>query len=307
MRQPIDTCRRLITAAMIVVATCAAAAAQNVVVVVNGDPITAIDIEQRTKFIQMSTQKAPARTDVINELIDEKLKVREGKRWGVELSDAEVDSQYAGMGSRMRITADQLTQNLAKGGVNPATLKARIRAEGVWQSLVRGRYQASLQLSDKDVEIAVQSKDPEGQDTVATDYIMRPVLLLVTPGAPPAVIEGRRKEAEALRTRFKSCEEGISIARALPTTVVRDQIIRSSGDLQPELRKMLEAVPIGQLTAPELTRHGVEMYAICGKQDSKSDSPTKRKARDAVYSERFEAQSKRYLSRLRREALIERK
>jgi len=135
---------------------------------------------------------------------------------------------------------------------------------------------------------------------------MRPVLLLVPPGSPPAAFEARRKEAEGLRGRFRSCEEGIPAARALGG-IVRDQVIRSSGDLAPELRKILDAVPIGQLTAPEVTRHGIEMYAICGKQESKADTASKRQTREALFSERFERQSKAYLARLRREALIERK
>ena len=41
----------------------------------------------------MSTpnHKAPPRPEVLDELIDEKLKIREAKRWGIDLSDAEVD------------------------------------------------------------------------------------------------------------------------------------------------------------------------------------------------------------------------
>ena len=299
--------RRLIAVAIAVIATTVVVAAQTVVVVVNGEPITALDVEQRMKFIQLSTQKSPSRSDIINDLIDEKLKVREGKRWGVEVSDTEVDNIFASMGSRSRATAEQLTQNLAKSGVNANTLKARIRADTVWQQLVRGRYQSRLQLSDKDVELALQAKTEADPGAGAFDYIMRPILLLVPPGSPPQVIDGRRKEAEALRSRFKNCEEGIPAARAVRDTAVRDQLIRYSGDLPPELRKILDAVPVGQLTSPEVTKHGVEMYAICGKQESKADTPGKRQAREAVYAERFEQQSKAYLQRLRREALIERK
>lgn len=292
-------------ATFIVAATTLAAPAQTVVVVVNGEPITALDVESRMKFIHLSTQKQAARPDVINELIDEKLKVKEGKRWGMELSDAEVDSMYANMASRMHQTADQLTQNLQKGGVNPQTLKSRIRADSVWQQLVRGRYSASLQLSEKDIEIALQAKNQSGQPTTATEYVMRPILFLVPPGAQ-ATIDAKRKEAEALRARFKNCQDGLAMARATGA-VVRDQVIRSSGDLNPELLKILDAVPVGQLTAPEVTRHGVEMWAICGKQDSKADAPVKKQAREALATERFEEQSKAYLKRLRREALIERK
>jgi peptidyl-prolyl cis-trans isomerase SurA len=253
----------------------------------------------------MSSQKQAARPDVINELIDEKLKIKESKRWGMELTDAEVDSMYANMASRMRQSADQLTQSLQKGGVNPQTLKSRIRADSVWQQLVRGRFSASLQLSEKDIELALQAKNQSGQSTTAIEYTLRPILFLVPPGAQ-ATIDAKRKEAEGLRTRFKSCESGLPAARATGA-VVRDQVIRSSGDLKPELQKVLDAVPVGQLTAPEVTQHGVEMWAICSKQDSKADAPVKKQTREALATERFEQTSKTYLQRLRREALIERK
>jgi peptidyl-prolyl cis-trans isomerase SurA len=292
-------------ATFMVVATPVAAPAQTVVAVVNGEPITALDVESRMKFIQLSTQKPAARPDVINELIDEKLKIKEGKRWGMELTDAEVDSMYANMASRMHQTPDQLTQNLQKGGVNPQSLKSRIRAEQVWQQLVRGRFSASLQLNDRDVELELQEKHQSGQPTTATEYTLRPILFLVPPGQASAV-DAKRKEAEGLRARFKNCQEGLPTARATGA-VVRDQVIRNSGDLNPELQKILDAVPVGQLTAPEVTRHGVEMWAICSKQDSKADAPVKKQAREALATKRFEQQSKTYLQRLRREALIERK
>jgi peptidyl-prolyl cis-trans isomerase SurA len=306
---PALACRRLVVAtamaAFMVAATTLAAPAQTVVAVVNGEPITALDVESRMKFIQLSTQKQAARPDVINELIDEKLKIKESKRWGMELTDAEVDSMYANMASRLHQTADQLTQNLQKGGVNPQTLKSRIRAEQVWQQLVRGRFAPSLQLNDRDVELALQAKNQSGQPTTAVEYTLRPILFLVPPGQASA-IDAKRKDAEALRARFKNCQDGLATARATGA-VVRDQVIRSSGDLNPELQKILDAVPVGQLTAPEVTRHGVEMWAICSKQDSKADAPVKKQAREALATERFEQQSKTYLQRLRREALIERK
>src|SRR5262249_38269841 len=149
----------------------------------------------------------------------------------------------------------------------------------------------------------LQSRTDAAHEAAPTvDYVMRPILLLVPPGSPPAVSENRRKEAEALRARFKNCEEGLPTARGMGA-IVRDQVNRNSGELPTELRKVLEGVPVGQLTAPEVTRHGVEMFAICGREDSRADTPGKRQTRDALYTERFEKQSKAYLQRLRREAL----
>ena len=295
---------RALAAAIFVLAS-PGAFAQNVAVIVNGDPITEFDIDQRTRFLKLSSPKPATRSQVLNELIDEKLKVREGKRWGLEISDSDIDSAYAGMGERMHKNAAELTQDLQKAGVEPTTLKSRIRADIVWQQLVRGRFSASLQASDKDVELAL-SKNAENQETT-TEYTIRPILLLVPPGSPQTTYESRRKDAESLRARFKSCEEGLPAARAIDGAVVREQVVRNSADLQAELRKVLAAIPVGQLSAPETTKLGVELFAICSKRESKSDSTEKRKAREAIFTKRFEEQSKQYLRRLRREALIERK
>ena len=294
---------RALAAAIFVLAS-PGAFAQNVAVIVNGDPITEFDIDQRTRFLKLSSPKPATRSQVLNELIDEKLKVREGKRWGLEISDSDIDSAYAGMGERMHKNAAELTQDLQKAGVEPTTLKSRIRADIVWQQLVRGRFSASLQPSDKDVELALP-KNAENPET--TEYTIRPILLLVPPGSPPTAYESRRKDAESLRARFKSCEEGLPAARTIDGAVVREQVVRNSADLQAELRKVLAAIPVGQLSAPETTKLGVELFAICSKRESKSDSTEKRKAREAIFSKRFEEQSKQYLRRLRREALIERK
>ena len=84
MFESFTTCRKLVTAIILVAGAsilATAAGAQQVVVIVNGDPITALDIEQRTKLNQLSTHKTPARQEILDELINEKLKVKEAKKF----------------------------------------------------------------------------------------------------------------------------------------------------------------------------------------------------------------------------------
>jgi peptidyl-prolyl cis-trans isomerase SurA len=293
---------RLLAAALII-ASCGSAMAQHVVVFVNGDPITAIDIEQRIKFNALSGGKPAPRQKVLDELIDEKLKVREGHRWGINVSDADVNNSFATMARRMNRSTEQLTQDLAQKGIKPNTLKTRIRADIVWQQLVRGRYQSRLPVSDREVVSLLESQNLE--DTLGYDYTLRPILFLIPPGAPASTYEARRKQADALRKSFKGCVESIPAVRAMPNVVARDQVIRSSADIPEALRKMLDSVPLGQLTAPEVTRHGIEMFAVCAKIASKGDSPLRKKTREALMSKRFEQESNRYLRLLRRNALIE--
>jgi peptidyl-prolyl cis-trans isomerase SurA len=296
--------RGLLAAALIALAASASVArAQQVVVIVNGDPITALDIEQRSKLTVLSTHKTPTRQEVIEELINERLKIREGKRWGLEISTSEVDSAFATMAGRMRNTPEQLTQGLAKSGINANTLKAKIKADMTWQQLVRGRFGSFLQVQEKDVLVALEGKS---EDAVGYDYTLRPILFVVPPGSPEPFIEGRRREAEALRGRFQNCEEGIPFARALKDVAVRDQVVRSSADLPVELRKVLESIEVGRLTAPEVTKFGVEVFAVCAKKESAADNtPGKRQARESVFAERFEQKSKQYLQEIRRGSMIE--
>ena len=73
---------------------------------VNGEPITNYDIEQRSKLLMLSTHKTPDRKDVLNELIDEKVKLKRRKEIQHRSFGSDVDQSYAGMAGRMRITPD---------------------------------------------------------------------------------------------------------------------------------------------------------------------------------------------------------
>ena len=108
-----------------------------------------------------------------------------------------------------------------------------------------------------------------------------------------------------LRARFQDCESGLKFARALREVVVRAPIRRNSADLSPQLREGLAKVEIGKVTPPEQTSGGVEVFALCEKKETNSDSPTKRKLRDEMFSQRFKKQADRYLKELRAGAMIE--
>jgi peptidyl-prolyl cis-trans isomerase SurA len=283
----------------------AAGRAQEVVALVDGQPITALDIEQRAKFIQMSTQKAPSRKVVLDGLIDEILEIREAKKFNINVPDAEVDNAFANIGSRMGADAAKLTQMLAKGGASAETLKHRLKAELAWNALVKGRYKSSLEIADSDIEAQLDLHKPEDKNQVGYEYVLRPVLFVVARGSADTSFETRKKEADALRTRFLTCAEGIPFARALREVAVRDQVIKFSADLPAALRDILDKTDVGHLTPPEQTAEGVQMFALCSKKENKTETPGRREVRDEMFQQKFSAQAKRYLAQIRREAMIE--
>ena len=292
-------------AALILLGCGSPAQAQTVAVMVNGEPITNYDIEQRMKLVFLTTHKPAVRQDVINELIDEKVKIKEGKKFGVDPTSSDIDQSYAAMSSRMRITTDQLTKSLESQGVRPDTLKARMKAEMVWTSLVRGRYKESLQVGEKDVAAAVQASGEEKLQTEAFEYRLQPIVLIVPRGSAPAAVELRRKEAEALRSRVQTCEEANSYFKSMQNAAIREAVTKTSADIPQVLRDVLDKTPIGHLTAPEVTKQGVEMVALCGRKPTTIDTPKKKEIRDKMFVEKYEAKSKSYLQEVRRAAMIE--
>ena len=114
-------------------------------------------------------------------------------------------------------------------GVRPETLKARIKAEMVWTSLVRGRFKESLQVGERDVAAAVREKGDEKLEVEAFEYKMQPVVLIVPRGSPSAAIEQRKKEAEQLRERVQCCEEANSYFKSMQNAAVRDVVTKTTG------------------------------------------------------------------------------
>jgi peptidyl-prolyl cis-trans isomerase SurA len=127
------TCRSFSLAAIILIApTPAGTAFAQTADTVADTEITELEIDQRSKLNELSTHKPPSREDVTEELRREKRRVDEARKLGVDVSDAEVDEAYAHMASRMRLTAEQLTERLSRAGVHAATIKDRIRADLTW-------------------------------------------------------------------------------------------------------------------------------------------------------------------------------
>jgi peptidyl-prolyl cis-trans isomerase SurA len=134
---------------------------------------------------------------------------------------------------------------------------------------------------------------------------MQPIVLVVPRGSAADAIESRKKEAEALRARIQSCTEANAFFKSMPNAAIREIVTKTSADIPPSLREVLDGTPIGHLTPPELTKQGVEMVVLCGRDPTTVDTPKKKEVREKMYAEKYEAKSKSYLHDARAAAMIE--
>ncbi|MEP7029905.1 MAG: SurA N-terminal domain-containing protein [Pseudolabrys sp.] len=276
-----------------------------VVVVANGSPITELDIQQRTKLLAAGQPKPPGRQEVIQDLIDDRIKIAKAKIYGLEATDQEVDNSFANMAQRQRLTAAQFAEVLGRAGISAGAVKARLRAQITWTQLVRGKYSSSLQVNETDISDAMRARNESDVGAVGYLYVLYPVTVVAARGSSEAVMAGKRAEAESLRSRFTTCNQGLAMARAARDVAVREPVNKSSAELEASLREILANTEVGRLTAPEVTAQGLQMYALCSKKESRAESPLKRELRETLFNQRFEHESKKFLEEIRKSAMIE--
>jgi peptidyl-prolyl cis-trans isomerase SurA len=290
-----------LVAGMLLVLPVGRAQAQ-VAIVVNGDPITVYDIDQRTRLMNIGGQKGSSRQQAIEELINDKLKLSAAKGYKFDVSKSEVDNSFANIARNVRATPEGFARSLESAGINPDTLKARLKADIAWSAIVRGKYQSSLQVGEKEILTTLENRNAKD---VGYEYVLTPILFVIAKGAADGAADARKRDAELLRNRFQDCKSGIPFARALRDVVVRDTIRRNSADLSAQLRDVLDKVEVGRLTPPEVTSGGVEVFALCEKKETNADTPARRQLREEMFSEKFKVHADRYLRELRKGAMIE--
>jgi len=279
------------------------ASAQNVVAMVNGEPITGHDLASRTKLFQGGNQKPPPREQVLEELINEKIKIQHGKRNDVKITDVDVERAFATMAQRSNRSAAVFTAALQQSGIDPNTLKQRLRAELTWRQVLQATAPGVFQVRDADV-VAILTARGEQPQTTAVQYSLRQIVFVVAKGTPDAAKAARQKEAEGLRARFTSCEEGVQIAREYREVVIKDPVRRLSTDLAVSLQKLLAETPDGRLTPPEPTNAGFEVVAVCERKQVIADVSGRREFKEQILAQRLQAYEKKLIEDLKRKAII---
>ena len=84
-----------------------------VVVIVGGEPITEVDIHQRSRLMELSTQKKPSRQEALDDLIDDKLKVQLSKRYIADVPKREIETAYVNIARRAGMTPAQFAKSIA--------------------------------------------------------------------------------------------------------------------------------------------------------------------------------------------------
>lgn len=277
--------------------------AQSVSVTVNGTPITDQQINDRANMLRIEGQGASNsnRTQLATEqLIDDRIKLDEAARIGVSISDAQVDSAFANVASNMRSSVSNLNNVLVQNGVNPDTLRDRLRAALAWQQVVQQVLSSRVQLSELELEMqAAEQVTP----ALSFDYILKEVLFVIPEGSG---ISASRRTAEAnqFRSRYAGCDTAVDLAIQFTDAAVRDVGRRHATQLPESIANELAGLTVGQISSPRVVEGGVSMLAICEKAQAEDLTFLTEELRQEAGTDVLQAKAEEYLARLHTAASI---
>ena len=271
--------------------------------------------QERQKQFAMNLQKQAldsARAGILpklrknakEELIDERLKLQEAKKLGIEVSDADVKRFLQGLAETNKMTHDQFAQHLKGMGVDMATMAERMRAQKAWRDLISRRYGGQVAVTHRDVDRVLSSAASEaGDDTVELQVSK------ITLGLPSKIdqteMAKRFTEAEALRRKFGGCRSLGDLAKGVSGAKFEDVKFIKPATVPEPTRSMLLSAKDGDMLPPSTTAAGVEIYAVCGRRAVVGNDAQRTKTQEELQGKQLDILAQRHMRNLRQDAHIE--
>ena len=299
--------RRMLPPALALLALAAActgtARAQAIAVVVNGDPITTTEVDEQLRYRRL-TRLSGDRGAALEDLVADRIKLRAANRAGLDATDAGFAQALNTEAKRAGTSSQALLAEIQRSRLNADLVRSHLRALAAWNDLVKSRYKA-LAVSQAEIDAAIAKNASLSRSD--TDYTLQQIVFVVPLKASPGVAEERMREAQALRGRFQDCASGVPLARALPDVAVKPPFVKQANALSEATRKELETVQRGRLTPPQRTAAGVEMIAVCSKQDDNNQTSVRDGVEAQLLVERLAKEADRMYAELRSRAVVEKR
>jgi peptidyl-prolyl cis-trans isomerase SurA len=229
---------------------------------VNGQAVTSYDIQRRTAFLKIQGAKGGEKA-ATDDMIDQAIKLQAGAQAGIRVNQAEVDAAFGRFAASNKMSPKQMGEVLNKVGVTSKHFKEYIRTQMVWgqvqQLQQRGTSGGAVSMQD----VVAKMLATGGSKPTSTEYILQQVIFVVPAADRGKRLGQRKKEAEALRARYQSCDTTFDFAKGLVDVTVRDLGRILEAELPNDWKDQIIKTKEGGATPVRTTDRGAEFIAVC--------------------------------------------
>ncbi|MBC8269139.1 MAG: peptidylprolyl isomerase [Rhodospirillaceae bacterium] len=248
-----------------------AAQTLGIAAVVNDDVISLYDLQARMLMLivtsnQKDTPELRRRLtqQVLNSLIDEKLKMQEAKRLDIRVPTEELERTFADMEAGNNLPKGGLTEFLAKNGVDRLVLLDQIEATIAWADSINMLFRGQTTISEEEIDEVVNAiNEGKGKPEYLTAEIFLPVN---NPAKANEVLNNARRLVDQLKNGAGFSVLARNYSQSASAAVGGDLGWVRQGQLPQELDKTLISLRKGEISEP---LRSVSGYHIIFKRDDR--------------------------------------
>ena len=304
---------------------------EQVLVKVNGDIITKSELEERQiaalrdrkitpETLKNDEQLKKAIAEVTPQLlvnaIDELLVIQLGREKGLHLSDEQFNRWLTSMRKDQGLEDDKKFEAaLKQEGMSITDIRRNVEKQFLLQQVQTEEFGGKLQITEEEARQYYQANPKEFVE--AATVTLREILIEV----PTVTQQGRAmvnvgkddeaaKKAEAVRARLTAGEDFAAVASEVSASPSKANggLVGpiAAGDLSPDLQKMLQGMKPGEITQPIRAAKGYQILKLeTSKQSGLRPFDSVRDlVADRVYQDRSRTEMKKFIERVRRQAII---
>jgi peptidyl-prolyl cis-trans isomerase SurA len=322
-----------IAACVLLVAAPRAEILEQILVKVNGEIFTKTDLEQRqVQALRQRGQQIDLKAEAANQqlrkaldditpqimadVVNEMLVVQRGRELGYSLSNEQFTGILDNIKKENKLESDEQFQAALKTeGMTLADLRRQLERQMIRQKVEQNEVLSKIGITETEARSYYEAHMNEF--TTPPSVTLREILVTVpadSRGVNVGAEEAAKKRAEDIRARVISGADGATFEAVASTT--SDSPSKANGgligplsvlDLSPELRKVIEPMKAGDISAPLRTARGYQLIKLEARTETRTMpfDQAREQISERVFTDKRKAEYLRYLEKLRAQAIIE--
>ncbi len=246
--------------------------------VVNEDIITVFDVQSRMGMVMVTSGlentadiQRRLMPQVVDALIEERLKLQEAARLKIQTTEAEIRQQVDQIELRNNMPIGTFRTMLTSNGVDLSALYAQMESDISWSKVVRESLRSNVKVSEDEVNaVLARAKGNQGKP----EFLLAEIQLPVNAAMSDSVVRDmatRLVQQARGGTPFPALAQQFSQGSTAVLGGDLGWVVR--GDMEPELEDAVTRMEPNQISDPIRTANGYHILALRDRRISGASDP----------------------------------
>ncbi|MEM9855498.1 MAG: peptidylprolyl isomerase [Pseudomonadota bacterium] len=228
---------------------------------VDGDAVTAFEVDQRTRFLRLVRQPGANEAFALDQLIEDRLKLAAARRAGLELTEEGLQNGLVEFAGRANLELDEFLQVLRAQGIEETTLRDFVRVGLTWRELVRSRFGNRAQIGETEIDRAIGGAGGAGS---SVRVLLNEIILPARPGRRNERAQAQREAQRLKNIRSISAFQAEARSKSVAQTRGRSGRLDwlSLAELPPSLTPILLGLSPGEVTEPIELENAILLFQL---------------------------------------------